>query len=72
MKKKYDFFNIKRGSWIHIRKILSDTTLIMFEIIMYLANILLLVQYRFQNHWFDGNTMQKYGQKIKVNQQQVN
>ena len=36
---------------------------------MYLAIILLLVQYRFHNHWSE---MQKYGQQIKVNQQQVN
>ena len=35
---------------MHIRKILSDTTLIMLERAMYLAIILLLLQYRFQNH----------------------
>ena len=33
-----------------MRKILSDTTLTMSERTMYLAIILLLVQYRFQNH----------------------
>ena len=49
MKKNYKFFDIKRGSWMHIRKILSDATLI-----MYLAIILLLVQDRCQSHWFDG------------------
>ena len=54
MKKNYNFFDIKRGSWIQIRKILSDTTLIMLERTMYLAIILLLVKYRFQNHWSDG------------------
>ena len=47
-------FNIKRGSWIHICKILSGTTLIMLERTMHLVTILLLVQYRFQNHWSDG------------------
>ena len=64
MKKNYNFFNIKRGSWIHIREILSDTTLIMLERTMYLANILLLVQYRFQNYWSYGkhNAKHKYGQ----------
>ena len=54
MKKNYKFFDIKRGSWIHIRKILSDTTLIMLERTMYLAIILLLVRYRCQSHWSDG------------------
>ena len=44
------FFNITMGSWIHIRKILSDTTLIMLDRTMYLAAILLLVLYRFHNH----------------------
>ena len=48
------FFDIKRGPWIQIRKILSDTTLIMLERTMYLAIILLLVKYRFQNPWSDG------------------
>ena len=33
---------------------LSDTTLIMLERTVYLAIILLLVKYRFQNHWSDG------------------
>ena len=35
---------------IHIRKILSDTTLAMLERTTYLFIILLLLQYRFQNH----------------------
>ena len=39
---------------IHIRKILSNTTLIMLERTMHLAIILLLLQYRFQNHGSDG------------------
>ena len=43
-----------RGSWIHICKILSGTTLIMLERTMYLAIMLLLVQHRFYNHWSDG------------------
>ena len=47
---------------IHIRKILSDTTLIMLERTMYLAITLLLVQYRFQNHWSDG----KHNAKVRT------
>ena len=44
-------FLISRGVLgIHICKILSDTTLIMLKRTMYLAIILLLLQYRFQNH----------------------
>ena len=41
---------------MHIRKILSDNiiTLIMLERTIYLAIILLLLQYRFQNHRSDG------------------
>ena len=35
---------------MHIRKILSDTILIILERTMYSAIILLLVEYRFQNH----------------------
>ena len=63
MKKDYNFFvNIKRGSWIHIRKILSDTTLIMLERTMYLAIILLVVQYRFHNHRPDG----KHNAKVRT------
>ena len=54
MKKNYTSFRCQEGSWIQIRKILSDTTLIMLERTMYLAIILLLVQYRLQNHWSDG------------------
>ena len=54
MKKNYTSFRCQEGSWIQIRKILSDTTLIMLERTMYLAIILLLVKYRFQNHWSDG------------------
>ena len=33
-----NFFDIKRGSWIQIRKILSDTTLITLEKTMYLLS----------------------------------
>ena len=49
-----NFLDIKRCSWIHIRKISSDPIQIMLEKTMYLAIMLLLVQYRFQNHWSDG------------------
>ena len=47
---------ISRGipEYKYLRKILSDTTLIMLERTMYLAIILLLVKYRFQIHWSDG------------------
>ena len=38
---------------MHIRKVLADATLIMLERTMYLAIILLLVQYRLQDHWSD-------------------
>ena len=44
---------------MHIRKILSDTTLIILERTMYSAIILLLVEYRFQNHWSDGKHIAK-------------
>ena len=59
MKKNYKFFDIKKGSWMHIHKI-SDTTLIILERTMYLAIILLLVRYRYQSHWPDG----KYNAKV--------
>ena len=61
MKKNYISFRCQEGSWIQIRKILPDTTLIMLERTMYLAIILLLVKYRFQNHWSDG----KYNVKVQ-------
>ena len=54
MKKKYNFFDIKRSSWIQIRKVLSDAILIMLERTMYLAIILFLVKYWFQNQWSNG------------------
>ena len=66
------FFNIKRGSWIRIHKILFHIALIILEGTMSLAIILLLVQYRFQNHWSDGKHNAKVGQYIKVYRQQVN
>ena len=62
MKKNYTSFRRQEGSWIQIRKILSDATLIMLERTMYLAMILLLVKYRFQNHWPDG----KYNAKVRT------
>ena len=37
-----------------MRKILSHTTLVMLERTMYLAMIMLLVKYRFQNPFSDG------------------
>ena len=46
---------------MYIRKILPDTTLIMLERTMYLTIILLLVQYRFQNHCSDGKHYAKVG-----------
>ena len=51
MKKNYTSFRSQEGSWIQIRKTLSDTTLIMFERTMHLAMILSLAKCRFQNHW---------------------
>ena len=54
MKKNYTSFRCQEGSWIQIRKILSDTTLIMLERTMHLTIILLLVKSRFQNHWSNG------------------
>ena len=54
MKKNYKFSDIKRGSWIHMRKILFDRTLVMLERTMHLVIILLLVRYRCQSHWSNG------------------
>ena len=62
MQKNYKCFDIKRDSSIQIRKILYDTTLIMLERAMYLAIILLLVKYRFQNHWSGG----KHNAKVRT------
>ena len=62
MKKNYTSFRCQEGSWIQIRKILSDTTLIMLERTMYLAIILLLVKYRFHVHWSGG----KHNAKIQT------
>ena len=58
--KSYISFRFQEGSWIQIRKILSDTTLIMLERIMHLVIILFLVKCRFQNHWSNG----KYNAKV--------
>ena len=44
--------------YLYIRKILSDTTLVMLERTMFLATILLLVQYRFHNYCSDGKHRQ--------------
>ena len=72
MKKKYKFFDIKRGSWIHIRKILFNTLLITLERTMYLATVLLLARYRCQSTDLMVSIMLKYDSKIKVNRQQIN
>ena len=58
------FFNIKRGSWIYIRKI-SDATLIMQAGTIYLATILFLVQhidFIITDLMVRVSTMGKYGQ----------
>ena len=54
MKKNYTSIRCQEDSLIQTRKILSDTTLITLDRTTYLGNILLLVQYIFQNHWSDG------------------
>ena len=65
MKKNYTSFRCQEVSWIQIRKILSETTLIILERTMHLAIILLLVKCRFQNHWSNG----KHNVKVQtVNQ----
>ena len=56
---------------MHIRKVLSDRILIMLERTMYLAIILLLVQTDFKITDLVVSIMQKYGQQIRVNRQQV-
>ena len=62
MMKNYTSFRCKEGSWIQIRKILSDTILIILERTMHLATILSLVKCTFQNHWSDG----KYNAKVRT------
>ena len=62
MKKNYTSFRCKESSWIQIRKILSDTTLVMLERTMHLAIILSLVKCTFQNHWSNG----KYNAKVRT------
>ena len=59
MKKDYISFRCQEGSWIQIRKILSNITLIMLERTMSLAIILLLMTCRFQNHWSNGKHIAK-------------
>ena len=66
MKKNYTSFRCQEGSWIQIRKILSDTTLIMLERTMHLAIILLLVKSRFQNHWSNGKHNAKISPKTFI------
>ena len=62
MNKNYSSFRCQEGSWTQIRKILSNTTLIMLERTMHLAIILLLVKCRFQNHWSNG----KHNAKVRT------
>ena len=62
MKKNYKFLISRGVPGIFISKILSDPTLIMLERTMYLAIILLLLQYRFQNYWSDG----KHNAKVRT------
>ena len=62
MKKNYISSRCQEGSWIQIRKILSETTLIILERTMHLAIILLLVKCRFQNHWSNG----KHNAKVQT------
>ena len=65
MKKNYTSFRCEEDFRIQIRKILSDTALIMLERTMHLATILLLVKGRFQNHLSYG----KHNAKVRtVNQ----
>ena len=59
---KDHIFLISRGFPVHICKVLSGTTLIMLERMMYLAIVMLLVQHRFYNHWSDG----KHHAKVKT------
>ena len=65
MKKNYTSFRCQEGSWIQIRKILSDATLIILER-MHLAIILLLVKSRFQNHWSNGKHNAKISPKTFI------
>ena len=57
--KNYTSFRCQEGSWIQIRKTLSDTTLIMLERTIYVAIKLLLGKFRSQNHWSDGKRNDK-------------
>ena len=56
------FFVISRGvpEYKYAKKNF-DATLITLERTMYLAIILLLVKYKFQNHWSDGKHNAKVG-----------
>ena len=58
----YTSFRCQEGSWIQIRKILSDTRLIMLERTMHLVIISLLVECRFKNQWSDG----KHNAKVRT------
>ena len=61
MKKNYISSRCQEGSWIQIRKILSETTLIMLERTTH-SVIMLLVKCRFQNHWSNG----KHNAKVQT------
>ena len=69
MKKNYNVFWYQEEFLNINRQTFYDTTLIMLGRTMYLTAILLLVRYRFQNHWLMVSTILKYGQQIKVNRQ---
>ena len=61
MKKNYKFLWYQEGFLNTNTPNIIDTTLIMLERTMYLA-MLLLVKYRFQNHWSDG----KHNAKVRT------
>ena len=61
MKKNYKFLWYQEGFLNTNTPTIIDTTLIMLERTMYLA-MLLLVKYRFQNHWSDG----KHNAKVRT------
>ena len=61
-KEEPEIFIISRGAPEYIHAKYYDTALIMLERTMYSAIILLLVQYKFQNHWSDG----KHNAKVQT------
>ena len=61
-KEEPEIFIISRGASEYIYAKYYDTALILLERTMYSAIILLLVQYKFQNHWSDG----KHNAKVQT------